>query len=429
MACVVVVGAQWGDEGKGKIVDLYTEFADVVVRYQGGANAGHTIVVGGEKVVLHLIPSGILRKGKRCVIGPGVVVDPEALLEEVELVRQRGFLTEPRELVLSDAAHLVLPYHKRLDQARERSPSMQKIGTTGRGIGPAYEDKYARVGIRVGDLYRPYAMRRKLLRNVEAKNATIQQLGGEPVDFNEVWRAVETQADALHPFVGNATRIIDELRRRGKHLLFEGAQGTLLDVDHGTYPFVTSSSTIAGGACTGGGIGPTHLSAVIGVTKAYSTRVGEGPFPTELHDELGERLREVGVEFGATTGRPRRCGWLDIVALRHAARVNGLTGLAITKLDVLKGLPKVKFCVAYDLDGERLEEMPLDTEDLANCQPVYEEMEGWSEDIREARSLEHLPRAPRQYLSKVAGLLGLPIVLASVGPGRTESIVVQNPFR
>jgi adenylosuccinate synthase len=429
MSGIVVVGAQWGDEGKGKVVDLYTEFADVVVRYQGGANAGHTVIVNDEKLVLHLIPSGILRRGKRCVIGPGTVVDPEALLEEVAMVRARGFLGDAQELLLADSAHLVLPYHKKLDRGRERSAGGERIGTTGRGIGPAYEDKYARAGIRVGDLYRPGALRIKLSRNVQHKNVLLKQLGEAPVDLEGLWRTLQEQAEALRPFVGNAPRALDEMRRRGKHILFEGAQGTLLDVDHGTYPFVTSSSTIAGGACAGTGVGPTYISQVIGVTKAYTTRVGEGPFPTELHDEMGLRLREVGGEFGATTGRPRRCGWLDVVALRHAARVNGLTGVAVTKLDVLRGLPKVQVCVAYDLDGERVDEMPLDAGDLERCRPVYEEVDGWAEELRDARSLDDLPRAARSYLSKMSGMLGLPVTLVSVGPGRSETILVQNPFR
>jgi adenylosuccinate synthase len=425
---VVVVGAQWGDEGKGKIVDLFTEFADVVVRYQGGANAGHTVKVGDSKLVLHLIPSGIFRKGTRCIIGPGVVVDPEALLEEIALVRSRGFLTDPQELTLSDAAHLVLPYHKRLDRGRERSPSAQHLGTTGRGIGPAYEDKAGRVGIRVADLYRPYSLKIKVTRNVEAKNPMLRELGEDPLDVDALLCDLQAQAEALRPFVGNAARILDEHRRRGKEILFEGAQGTMLDVDHGTYPFVTSSSTVAGGACTGGAIGPTHISAVLGVTKAYTTRVGEGPFPTELQDEIGARLREEGDEYGATTGRPRRCGWLDLVALRHAARVNGLTGIAVTKLDVLCGIPRLKVCVAYDLDGERTEEMPLDAGDIERCRPIYEEVDGWTEGVRDARTLDELPRPAREYLAYLSRALGLPVSLVSVGPGRTETILVQNPF-
>jgi adenylosuccinate synthase len=429
MACVVVIGAQWGDEGKGKIVDFFTEFADVVVRFQGGANAGHTLVVDGERVVLRLIPAGIFRKGKRCILGPGMVVDPETLIEEIATLRAKGYLTDPQEVTVSDIAHVVMPYHKRLDQARERAKGGTRIGTTGRGIGPAYEDKYGRVGIRIGDLYRPGALRIKLSRNVKTKNEALARLGEPPVDLEALWATLQTQAEALRAHVGNVPRILDEIRRRGRPILFEGAQGTLLDIDHGTYPFVTSSSTVAGGACAGTGIGPTYLSAVIGVCKAYSTRVGEGPFPTEVHDEVGERLRREGNEFGATTGSPRRCGWLDLVALRHATRVNGLTGLAVTKLDVLRGLQKVKICVAYELDGERLEEMPVDVGELERCRPVYEEWDGWSEDLRECRSLDHLPRAARQFLSKVSADLGIPVTLVSVGPGRSETILVQNPFR
>jgi adenylosuccinate synthase len=322
-----------------------------------------------------------------------------------------------------------MPYHKRLDQARERVQGGLRIGTTGRGIGPAYEDKYGRVGIRMGDLFRPAALRIKLTRNVKAKNEALARLGEPPVDLEALWGVLQPQAEALRAHVTNVPRLLDEIRRRGKPILFEGAQGTLLDIDHGTYPFVTSSSTVAGGACAGTGIGPTYLTAVIGVCKAYSTRVGEGPFPTEMHDEIGERLRRDGNEYGATTGRPRRCGWLDLVALRHATRVSGLTGLAVTKIDVLRGLSKVKACVAYELDGERLEEMPLDAGDLERCRPVYEEWDGWSEDLRESRSLDHLPRAARQFLSKISAILGIPVTLVSVGPGRSDTILVQNPFR
>ena len=429
MANIIIVGAQWGDEGKGKVVDIYCEFADHVVRYQGGSNAGHTLVVGGEKTVLHLIPSGALRR-KRCLIGNGVVVDPVALLEEIASLRARGFLQRDEELVVSAQAHIILPYHQALDLAREAKLGDQKIGTTGRGIGPAYEDKAARRGIRICDLLEPAVLAKKLAARVELVN---QELGHDPAatrfDAAELTARYIEIGKALAPHVGNVAALIEQERKRGRHILFEGAQGTMLDVDHGTYPFVTSSTTTAGGACAGAGIGPTAIDGVIGIAKAYSTRVGSGPFVTELTGELGDRLRKDGAEYGATTGRPRRCGWLDIVALRHAVRINGLTGLCLTKLDVLRGLPKLQVCVAYERDGKRQGEMIPDAEFLSTCTPVYEEVDGWSEETREVREFDALPRGARGYVRRIEQLLGVEVLLVSVGPARQETIMRRNPFR
>ena len=432
MANVVIVGAQWGDEGKGKVVDLYTEFADVVVRFGGGANAGHTLVVDGKKFVTHLVPSGILHgRGKKCVLGDGMVIDPKALLGEIADLKALGLLSDDRDLVVGERAHVILPYHRYIDELRETGKSA--IGTTKRGIGPAYEAKMARRGIRARDLTRPERFRELLLRNIDEVAPILEKLGGKVPDA----AAVEAMAEeylrygaALSRYLGDASRFIYDEMKRGRHILFEGAQGTLLDVDHGTYPFVTSSSTLAGGACTGAGVGPTTISAVIGIAKAYSTRVGGGPFPTELHDETGALLREAGAEFGATTGRPRRCGWLDVAALRLAVRLNGMAGLALTKLDVLRGLKKIRVCVGYRIgDGPVRDEMPLELEELAVAEPVYEELDGWDAETRGVRDLDDLPRDARRYVRRIQDLAGVPISLISVGPGRAETIVLKNPFR
>jgi adenylosuccinate synthase len=430
MPNVVVVGAQWGDEGKGKIVDIYTRQADAVVRFQGGNNAGHTLVVGGEKVVLHLIPSGILHEGKTCCIGNGVVVDPGVLLEEIDGLRLRGKFPREDALVISEGAHVILPYHNRIDIARELRAGAQKIGTTGRGIGPCYEDKAARRGVRMGDLVRPEGLRERLRDLVEEKNALLTgYLGAEPLDFEVVHGDLLRQADRLRPHVADVSSRIHGWMDEGKNILFEGAQGTLLDVDHGTYPFVTSSNTVAGAACTGAGLGPRQIDAVVGITKAYCTRVGSGPFPTELHDATGEFLRTQGGEFGATTGRPRRCGWLDLVVLRTACRLNGLSGLAVTKLDVLKGMPEVKVCVAYRLDGGLVDRVPTRADDFARCEPVYETLPGWSEDISGCKTWGDLPANARRFLGFVEERAGCKVVLASVGPGREETIELEDPFR
>jgi adenylosuccinate synthase len=429
MPNVVVVGAQWGDEGKGKIVDIYSREARGVVRFQGGNNAGHTLVVGGEKVILHLIPSGILNPGTVCCIGNGVVVDPEVLLREIQGLRDRGKFPAPDALVVSEGAHLILPCHKAIDAAREARAGSRKIGTTGRGIGPCYEDKAARRGIRVGDLLHPQSLREGVRQLLDERNALLAHLGAEIFDPEAVTDALEAQGEALRPHIGDVTARVHGWIAAGESVLFEGAQGTLLDLDHGTYPFVTSSNTLAGGACTGAGVGPRHLDAVIGITKAYATRVGEGPFPTELHDATGARLRERGAEFGSTTGRPRRCGWLDLVALRDATRLNGLSGLAVTKLDVLQGLDEVKLCVRYELDGSRIDRVPSRAEDLARCRPVYEALPGWDESTTGAKALDDLPTNARRLLEYIADATGSPVVLVSVGPGREETIEILNPFR
>ena len=430
MACVVVVGAQWGEEGKGKVVDLYTEVADAVVRFQGAGPGGDesSIAATGEGFSPSILPAGVTRRGKRAVLGPGAVIEPVGLARELGELRARGFAADAQDFVLSDAAHVVLPYHQAVDDVRGQRG--QRGVACARGFGPAYEDKVARVGIRVADLYRPGALRFKLQRNIKARNEWLVREGASEVTFDEVWAAAETHAELFAPHVMNVPRLLDELRRRGKHLLFEGEHGVLLDVDHGTYPFVTASSATAGGACTGGGIGPTHITAVVGVCKAYVTRASEGPFPTEERGDLRAHLERAAERGdGAARRTVPRCGWLDVVALRHAARVGGMTGLAVTALDALSGLPKVKLCVAYDLEGERIEELPPDAGELERCVPLYEELDGWSEAAHEARTLDSLPRPARAYLSRLSGLLGLPLTLVSVGAQRTETIVVQNPFR
>ncbi len=432
MANVIVVGTQWGDEGKGKVVDLYAENADVIARFQGGNNAGHTLVVKGVQTILHLIPSGILHDQKTCVIGNGVVVDPQVLLAEIDEHNSRGLFPANTKLYVSEKAHLIMPYHKRLDLAREGKRGGGKIGTTGRGIGPAYEDKVARTGIRVGDLFDGDAFREKLVRNLEEKNFLLTKyFGEEPVDPEAVFTEYRAYGERLREYAADASLILSREQRRGKKILFEGAQGCHLDIDHGTYPFVTSSNTVAANAFAGTGVGPAAAAfAVIGICKAYTTRVGGGPFVTELHDETGRRLQEVGKEFGATTGRPRRCGWLDMVLVRHAVRVSGVTGIALTKLDVLTGLDKIRICVGYDTPGgERISlAVPADLKLLAGCTPVYEELEGWTEDISQARRVEELPKNVRKYLERIETLADIPLALVSVGAARNETIVLKNPF-
>ena len=429
MANVVVIGAQWGDEGKGKVVDIYTEFADAVVRYQGGNNAGHTLVVGDEKVVLHLIPSGILHEGKRCVIGNGVVLDPEVFIMEITRLKANGYLKDDSALLLSEALHIIMPYHKRIDIAREAKSGSKKIGTTGRGIGPCYEDKTGRRGIRLMDLLDEKTFSRKVKDVLEEKNLILTQLlGDKPFTFQEIYDEYMGYAETLRKYAADTSLLLHQDIKAGKSLLFEGAQGTLLDVDHGTYPFVTSSSTCSGGACTGSGVSPREIHEVVGISKAYATRVGSGPFPTELEDETGELLRQAGREFGSTTGRPRRCGWFDALVARYAVRVNGLSGIAITKLDVLSGLETVKVCTAYTYQGVVLDEIPASLEIMEQCSPIYEELPGWSEDITGAKSLDDLPANARAYVKRVEELSGAPIVLVSVGPRRDETIMLRNPF-
>ena len=429
MANVVVIGAQWGDEGKGKVVDIYTEFADDVVRYQGGNNAGHTLVVGDEKVILHLIPSGILHDGKRCVIGNGVVLDPEVFIREITKLKAGGYLKDDKMLLLSEALHIIMPYHKRIDIARERKSGAKKIGTTGRGIGPAYEDKIGRRGIRLMDLLDEKAFTRKVKEVLEEKNLILKELlGDEPFTFEEIYNEYMGYAETLRKYAADTSLILHQEIKAGKSLLFEGAQGTLLDVDHGTYPYVTSSSTCSGGACTGSGVSPREIHEVIGISKAYATRVGSGPFPTELLEETGEMLRKAGNEFGSTTGRPRRCGWFDALVARYAVRINGLSGIAITKLDVLSGLETIKVCTGYTYQGQVLDEIPASLEVIEQCVPIYEELPGWTEDITGARSMTDLPKNARDYVARVEELSGAPVVLVSVGPRRDETIVLRNPF-
>ncbi len=428
MPNVVVVGAQWGDEGKGKVVDLYAGQADGVVRFQGGNNAGHTLVVEGQKIILHLIPSGILHPGTVCCIGNGVVVDPRVLLEEIEGLRQSGRWPGDDHLVVSPSAHVILPCHRALDLAREARAGRRQIGTTGRGIGPCYEDKASRRGIRVADLLDPSGLRIKIEALLDEKNALLEHLGAAPLDPAEVVDELVAAGDRLRPFVGDVTDRVNAWTREGRRVLFEGAQGTLLDIDHGTYPFVTSSNTTAGAVCTGTGLPPRDIHAVIGITKAYTTRVGRGPFPTELRDELGDRLREQGGEFGSTTGRPRRCGWLDLVSLRTACRLNGLTALAVTKLDVLQGLREVRVCTAYRLDGRTIDHVPARAEDLERCEPVYETLPGWEDGIGEARRPQDLPSNARRYLEYVERATGCPVILASVGPDREQTVEFRGPF-
>ncbi|HXR58010.1 MAG TPA: adenylosuccinate synthase [Burkholderiales bacterium] len=427
---VVVVGTQWGDEGKGKIVDWLTDRAQGVVRFQGGHNAGHTLVIGGKKTVLHLIPSGILRSEVDCFIGNGVVLSPEALLAEVDELEHGGVKNVVARLIVSEACPLILPYHSALDRAREGAKGgSQKIGTTGRGIGPAYEDKVARRAIRLQDLLNEERFTKKLEAVLDFHNFVLQNFYKvEKIDFRKTLDETLALAPRLVPLIADVPRALYHANKAGKNLLFEGAQGSLLDIDHGTYPFVTSSNCVAGAAAAGAGIGPMHLHYVLGITKAYSTRVGEGPFPTELSDDVGERLRQRGQEFGATTGRPRRTGWFDAAALKRSVQINGVSGLCITKLDVLDGAEVVKICVGYRIDDELSEILPVGAEELARCTPVYEDMPGWQESTVGVKAHEGLPRAAREYLARIEKLTGVPIDLISTGPDRDETIVLRHPF-
>ncbi|ATB27195.1 adenylosuccinate synthase [Melittangium boletus] len=435
MPNVVVIGAQWGDEGKGKVVDLLTEHAQVVVRFQGGNNAGHTLVVGGQKTVLHLIPSGILHQGKTCVIGNGVVLDPAVLVKEIDALKERGFLKEDGQLLISDNAHVIFPWHKLLDTYREKARGEGAIGTTGRGIGPAYEDKVARRGIRVRDLLNAERLRKRIEERLPGVRDELRELcrpdSAPPpeLDAVKVHQDFAALGERLKPYVSDVSLYLAGQVQRGARILFEGAQGTLLDVDHGTYPFVTSSNCVAGNAAVGSGLGPTAIDRVMGISKAYTTRVGGGPFPTELTDEVGDRLRKVGDEFGATTGRPRRCGWLDGVVLRYAARVNGLYGLALTKLDVLSGLKTLQICNAYELDGKRITELPGDYEDLARVKPLYENLPGWDDKLAGVRTFDELPENAKRYVRRVEEISGVPVTCISVGADRGETVLLQNPFR
>jgi adenylosuccinate synthase len=429
MPNVVVVGTQWGDEGKGKVVDILASRADLVVRFQGGNNAGHTLVVNGEKTICHLIPSGILHKDKKCLIGNGVVVDPEVLLEEIRTLRGKGISITAKRLSLSEKAHLIMPYHKALDQAREAAMGKEKIGTTGRGIGPCYEDKVGRRGIRAIDLLDPKALEEKIRSNLEEKNFLLSKFfGADILEFQPIYDNYLEMADKIGPFISNVSLEIDEAARKGERILFEGAQGTHLDIDHGTYPFVTSSNPVSGAVCAGAGVGPDKLHHIMGIVKAYTTRVGAGPFPTELLDETGVYLQEKGAEFGATTGRRRRCGWLDLVMLRDSIRYNGLTSICVTKLDVLTGLDKIRICVAYNLNGKSIDHMPADLKTLAQCEPIFEEFPGWKEEISYAGNMDQLPRKTRDYLERIEEVSDVPLSIVSVGPRREQTIEMMDPF-
>jgi adenylosuccinate synthase len=424
MTAVVVVGAQWGDEGKGKIVDIFTEHADMVVRYGGGPNAGHTLVVGDDKLVVRLIPSGILRSQTACVLAQGMAIDPASLVGELDELAKRGLVRGGGSLVVSDRAHAILPYHVLVDGLREQRPGA--LGTTKRGVGPCYEDKAARRGVRLGVL-RDLAQAQALVeRAIACWEPTIRALGGEPPTAAEVMDKLRALAPRVVPLLAETSKLVEEAVRGGKRVLFEGAQGTLLDIDHGTYPFVTSSHATAGGACTGAGVGPSRIDMVVGLVKAYCTRVGGGPFPTELSDDVGERLRTRGDEYGSVTGRPRRTGWLDLPALRYAVRVNGLDGIALTKLDVLTGLEQVKVCVAYRTPGGTTGDFPID--DIDRATPVYESLPGWTEDLSSARTIAALPDAARRYVQRIERDAGCPVVLVSVGSRRDETIVLKDPF-
>jgi len=426
MANRVVVGSQWGDEGKAKIVDFLTEYADLVIRFQGGANAGHTVIVDGKKFIFHLIPAGIMSPGKTCVIGNGVVFEPAQFITELEEMRNQGIYYEGR-IFISKRASVVMPYHKFMDQLRETRRGAGKIGTTGRGIGPAYADKAARTGIRIGDLLSPVDLKDKIEASLDEKNELLVKVYNEkPFDAAALTEEFLRFGETLRPYAIDSSTFINKAIKDGKRLLFEGAQGTVLDIDHGTYPFVTSSNTIAAAACTGSGIGPTKIDEVIGVSKAYTTRVGNGPFPTEFDPELGERIRKIGGEFGATTGRPRRCGWFDAVILRKAAMLNGLDSMAITKLDVLDTLEQIKICTAYKIDGKVTDEFPDSIAELERVEPIYEIVDGWKEDTTQIKDLDRLPAKARDYLKRLSNLVGCSISIVSVGPDRHQTMLTKK---
>ena len=431
MPTLVVVGSQWGDEGKGKITDLLSEESSIVVRYQGGCNAGHTVVKGEKQYIFHLIPSGILHKEKKCFIGSGVVVDPGSLLKEIEEMQHQGIDIDGR-LYIDAKTHVVLPYHKMLDEKQEEKRGDNKIGTTKRGIGPTYLDKFARCGIRMSDLIDEKSLEKKLRSNFRLKNESLKKLFNVEILENEQLSILKRYIEygkILKKYIRDISFLVNQAIENDEKVLFEGAQGTLLDIDHGTYPYVTSSSPIAGGACTGTGVGPTKIDQVLGITKAYTTRVGEGPFPTEMLDELGDSIRKKGGEFGATTGRPRRCGWFDAVVVKYAVRINGMENMVITKIDVLSGLEKLKICVGYQYRGEILNEFPSDLETLKNCQPIYEEMDGWAEDISKVTDYNELPQQLKNYVKRIEELSGANVAIVSIGPKRRQTIIRERIFK
>ena len=427
MSTFIVLGAQWGDEGKGKMTDYLAEGADVVARFQGGNNAGHTVEVGDKQYKLHLIPSGILYEDKINIIGNGVVVDPKALFEEISYLEALGVKVTPENLMISDRAQLIMPYHRVLDGIKERARGKKDIGTTGKGIGPCYTDKMERSGIRICDLLHKDIFTECLKENIEGKNAIITKIYGEaPLDFDEILKQYLEYGEKIRPFVKDTSVEIYNRIKAGKKVLFEGAQGTLLDIDYGTYPYVTSSNTIAGGVCTGSGIGPTMIDSAVGIAKAYTTRVGKGPFPTELFDATGDWIREKGHEFGVTTGRSRRCGWLDLVILKTSARVSGLTSFAVTKIDTLAGLKSIKICTSYRFDGKVIDYIPASLEDLAKCEPIFEEFEGWDESIENARSYDELPKNAKIYLMRIQEITKTHISIVSVGPRRDQTMQISE---
>ncbi|MGE0763506.1 MAG: adenylosuccinate synthase [Bdellovibrionales bacterium] len=430
MPGIIVVGAQWGDEGKGKVVDVFSAQADYVVRYQGGANAGHTLVVEGKKTILHLIPSGILHPETTCIIAAGVVLDIETLCKEIDALKVAGLIQNPKQLLISDSATVLLPYHRKLDQAREEALGREKIGTTGKGIGPAYEDRASRKAILFGDLFNRDTLKSKLEAALKEKNFLLQHYyKTEAFNAEELLGPIQGWAERLSPYrCRDTSLVIHKALKATKKVLFEGAQGSLLDVYHGTYPFVTSSSTLSGSALIGSGIGPGTIQKVVGITKAYATRVGSGPFPSECDDAIGEQMRQTGHEFGSTTGRSRRCGWLDLVALKYAIRVNGITNLALMKVDVLSGFDEVKVCTAYELDGQIITEYPVSPGDLARCKPIYETFKGWKDDITQVRTLKDLPRYAQEYVNFLGNQVAIPIDVISVGPGRDQTLWVKPLF-
>jgi len=426
---IAVIGAQWGDEGKGKIVDLLAERFDVVVRYQGGHNAGHSVQIGDRSFVLHLLPSGIVHEGKTCVLGNGMVIDPKAFFEEADRLMAQGISVTPERVKVSSRAHLILPYHRALDHTSEERLGNEKVGTTLRGIGPAYEDKAGRRGLRVADALVPEVLRSRIERNLEDANRIIVAYGGDPLDAKTIIEETSTLVERLAPFICDTTHFLNVAAARGETILLEGAQATLLDVDHGTYPFVTSSSTVVGGALVGTGLAPKHLSGVLGIVRTYTTRVGEGPFPTEMLEneaELGQLIRERGHEYGASTGRPRRCGWFDAFATRYAAEINGFTSVALTKLDVLDALDEIKICVGYNLDGKKCDSLPSVSQELRRVEPIYETLPGWKSQTLGVRDLSELPRAAREYINFLSNHIGVEIGLVSTGPERSQTIIVRE---